>query len=79
MSALAAANEPGVNGVALAVLIFFFVIVAMAGFWAARWRRPTSARPSSADPPPGSTRNITICDAVDKTPRRRPHIPPQRE
>ena len=42
MSALAAANEGGVNGVALAVLIFFFVIVAMAGFWAARWRRPTS-------------------------------------
>lgn len=32
----------GVNGVALAVLIFFFVIVAAAGFWAARWRRPTS-------------------------------------
>src|SRR3954454_5590369 len=42
MSALAAANEPGVNGVALAVLIFFFVIVAMPGFWAARWRRPSS-------------------------------------
>ena len=42
MSALAAANEGGVNGVALTVLIFFFVIVAMAGFWAARWRRPTS-------------------------------------
>src|SRR4051794_34843252 len=32
----------GVNGVALAVLIFFFVVVAGAGFWAARWRRPAS-------------------------------------
>jgi SSS family solute:Na+ symporter len=41
MSALAAADtHAGVNGVALAVLIFFFVVVAVAGFWAARWRRP---------------------------------------
>jgi SSS family solute:Na+ symporter len=32
MTALAAANEGGVNGVALTVLIFFFVVVAMAGF-----------------------------------------------
>src|SRR5690349_11726998 len=45
MTALApAATEAhtGVNGVALAVLIFFFVVVAGAGFWAARWRRPAS-------------------------------------
>ncbi len=32
----------GVNGVALAVLLFFFIVVALAGFWAARWRRPES-------------------------------------
>ena len=37
-----AANTGGVNGVALTVLIFFFVVVAAAGFWAARWRRPAS-------------------------------------
>ncbi|GAA2746079.1 sodium:solute symporter family protein [Terrabacter aerolatus] len=37
-----AADTGGVNGVALAVLIFFFVVVAAAGFWAARWRRPAS-------------------------------------
>ena len=44
MSALLTASEhqTGVNGVALAVLIFFFVVVAAAGFWAARWRRPES-------------------------------------
>ncbi|GAB3876144.1 monocarboxylate uptake permease MctP [Terrabacter terrigena] len=43
MSAIApAATNTGVNGVALAVLIFFFVVVAAAGFWAARWRRPAS-------------------------------------
>jgi SSS family solute:Na+ symporter len=35
-------NNQGVNGVALTVLIFFFVVVAFAGFWAARWRRPAS-------------------------------------
>ena len=35
------ANQ-GVNGVALAVLVFFFVVVAVAGFWAARWRRPAN-------------------------------------
>jgi SSS family solute:Na+ symporter len=41
MSALAAAGpNHGVNGVGLGVLIFFFVLVAVAGFWAARWRRP---------------------------------------
>jgi SSS family solute:Na+ symporter len=41
MSSLAAADShTGVNGVALGVLIFFFVLVAVAGFWAARWRRP---------------------------------------
>ncbi len=43
MSAIApAATHTGVTGVALAVLIFFFVVVAAAGFWAARWRRPAS-------------------------------------
>jgi SSS family solute:Na+ symporter len=44
MSTLATATAPntGVNGVALAVLIFFFVVVAVAGFMAARWRRPAS-------------------------------------
>ncbi len=43
MTAIApAADTGGVNGVALAVLIFFFVVVAGAGFWAARWRRPES-------------------------------------
>lgn len=41
-SLLAAEANTGVNGVALAVLIFFFVVVAVAGFWAARWRRPSS-------------------------------------
>lgn len=29
----------GVNGVALAVFIFFFVLVTAMGFLAARWRR----------------------------------------
>ncbi|NUO90290.1 MAG: sodium:solute symporter family protein [Dermatophilaceae bacterium] len=43
MTAIApAATNTGVNGVALAVLVFFFVVVAAAGFWAARWRRPAS-------------------------------------
>jgi len=32
----------GVNVVALTVLIVMFVIVAVMGFWASRWRRPTS-------------------------------------
>jgi SSS family solute:Na+ symporter len=32
----------GVNGVALTVLIVLFVMVAVMGFWASRWRRPTS-------------------------------------
>ncbi|MGB9377200.1 MAG: sodium:solute symporter, partial [Mycobacteriales bacterium] len=30
------------NGVALAVLIVLFAMVAVMGFWASRWRRPTS-------------------------------------
>src|SRR6478752_9955535 len=45
MSALvpaASGNTGGVNVVALSVLVFFFVVVAGAGFWAARWRRPAS-------------------------------------
>ncbi|MGW5241342.1 monocarboxylate uptake permease MctP [Monashia sp. NPDC004114] len=32
----------GIDWVALTVLVFFFVVVACAGFWAARWRRPAS-------------------------------------
>jgi len=32
----------GVNGVALTVLIVLFAMVAVMGFWASRWRRPTS-------------------------------------
>ena len=32
----------GVNGVVLTVLIVLFVMVAVMGFWASRWRRPTS-------------------------------------
>lgn len=35
-------DTTGINWVALSVLIFFFVVVAVAGFWAARWRRPDS-------------------------------------
>src|SRR6187402_855045 len=31
-----------VNGVALAVLILLFALVTVMGFWASRWRRPTS-------------------------------------
>ncbi len=43
MSALKLAQPGGgVNVVALTVLIVFFVAVAVAGFWAARWRRPAS-------------------------------------
>jgi SSS family solute:Na+ symporter len=36
------AAGPGVDGVALAVLIIFFVIVTFGGFLASRWRRPDS-------------------------------------
>jgi len=32
----------GVNAVALTVLIVLFALVAVLGFWASRWRRPTS-------------------------------------
>ncbi len=32
----------GVNGVALAVLVVLFALVTGMGFWATRWRRPTS-------------------------------------
>jgi solute:Na+ symporter, SSS family len=32
----------GTNGVALTVLILLFVMVAVMGFWASRWRRPQS-------------------------------------
>jgi SSS family solute:Na+ symporter len=31
-----------VNGVALAVLVLLFALVTGMGFWASRWRRPTS-------------------------------------
>ncbi len=33
------ADGTGVNGVELAVVIFFFALVTVGGFWAARWRR----------------------------------------
>lgn len=36
------AGGPGVDGVALGVLLFFFLIVTIGGFLAARWRRPAS-------------------------------------
>src|SRR3954454_4730135 len=36
------AADTQVDGVALTVLVFFFVVVAFGGFWAARWRRPDS-------------------------------------
>ena len=35
-------SEHGVNGVALAVFIFFFLVVTVMGFLAARWRRAQS-------------------------------------
>src|SRR3954465_11793204 len=31
-----------INGVALAVLVLLFALVTVMGFWASRWRRPTS-------------------------------------
>src|SRR5881392_3449577 len=36
------ASDVHVDGVALAVVIFFFLVVTAGGFWAARWRRPSS-------------------------------------
>src|SRR5689334_25349499 len=36
------AAGPGVNGVALGVLVFFFAGVTIGGFIAARWKRPAS-------------------------------------
>ncbi|MEJ7689421.1 MAG: hypothetical protein WKF76_02745 [Nocardioidaceae bacterium] len=39
---LAAGDGEGIDGVALAVLIFFFALVTIGGFWAARWRRADS-------------------------------------
>jgi SSS family solute:Na+ symporter len=36
------ASGPAVNGVALGVLVFFFAVVTLGGFVAARWRRPES-------------------------------------
>src|SRR6266487_5760908 len=36
------AAGPGVNGVEVAVLLFFFIAVTVGGFFAARWRRPAS-------------------------------------
>ncbi|MFJ5216854.1 sodium:solute symporter, partial [Streptomyces sp. NPDC088354] len=35
--------KDGINGVALAVFIFFFVVVTVLGFLAARWRRAENA------------------------------------
>ncbi|MGW5643720.1 monocarboxylate uptake permease MctP [Saccharopolyspora sp. NPDC003752] len=34
--------NPGLNGIALAVLVLLFAVVAVLGFWASRWRRPAS-------------------------------------
>jgi len=44
MSALVVPTDTttGVNAVALTVLILLFALVAVLGFWASRWRRPTS-------------------------------------
>ncbi len=44
MSALLVPTETttGVNAVALTILIVLFALVAVLGFWASRWRRPTS-------------------------------------
>ena len=39
---LAAGDGEGIDGVALAVLIFFFALVTIGGFWAAKWRRADS-------------------------------------
>lgn len=39
---MSAAAGTGVDGVALGVVIFFFVLVTAGGFWAARWRRPST-------------------------------------
>ena len=36
------AAGPGVNGVELGVVLFFFLLVTVGGFLAARWRRPAS-------------------------------------
>src|SRR4051794_12227407 len=36
------ASDVNVDGVALGVVIFFFVVVTAGGFWAARWRRAES-------------------------------------
>jgi SSS family solute:Na+ symporter len=38
----ALADGSGVNGVELAVVIFFFVVVTFGGFFAVRWRRADS-------------------------------------
>jgi solute:Na+ symporter, SSS family len=40
------AADVNVDGVALAVVIFFFLLVTFGGFWAARWRRPESSMES---------------------------------
>jgi len=39
---MTAAASTHVDGIALGVLVFFFVVVTFGGFWAARWRRPAS-------------------------------------
>src|ERR1700710_1006586 len=44
-SAVTLAASTKVDGVALGVLLFFFILVTVGGFWAANWRR-TGAPPS---------------------------------
>src|ERR1700709_1340996 len=37
------AVDTKVDGVALGVLLFFFIVVTVGGFWAASWRKPDNA------------------------------------
>jgi solute:Na+ symporter, SSS family len=48
-SPAAGAARSGVDGVALGVLVFFFVVVTVGGFLAARWRKPAAASMGSLE------------------------------
>ena len=37
-----------IDGVALGVLIFFFAVITIGGFYAAKWRKPTTWIPSTS-------------------------------